>query len=172
MLAPLEVVFGLRHPVLEVKIRKVSRPIIDASIDQSQLANGIVTLNTRILEHDDGVVLQVIYSGDVDADFGVQGTFIGQDHPIRVKSWRGNEEKAARNAGSTADRKVAMVMVGVGFFILCLAPFSRKLKSRLPVFGPKSIVAVMVLQGVVPIVLGSVMLYMTSDPLPPFASNQ
>ena len=50
-------------PILEASIRKKSRGVVDVSLDQSRLSEGVVGVRWNILEQDDGTVIQLVYAG-------------------------------------------------------------------------------------------------------------
>ncbi len=64
--------------ILEVKIRKPARSATGFRVDTAGLASGKVGLSWRILEHDDGVVIQVLDTGRPGTKITVAGTIEGQ----------------------------------------------------------------------------------------------
>ncbi|MEK6286312.1 MAG: hypothetical protein AABO57_11265 [Acidobacteriota bacterium] len=65
-------------PVLEATVSKPSRNVIDFNIDESHLSEGYVPLSWRILEQDDGAVVQLVYAGSSDIEIQVEATIEGQ----------------------------------------------------------------------------------------------
>ena len=61
ILTPIMIQTENNAPILDVSVRKVSRPVIEMSLDQSKISSGIVGVHWRILEQNDGCVLQIIY---------------------------------------------------------------------------------------------------------------
>ena len=66
--------------ILETIIRKSTRDIIDFKIDDSHYTEGYIPLSWQILEKNDGVVIQIIYSGSLETDFKVVGVLEGQSN--------------------------------------------------------------------------------------------
>jgi hypothetical protein len=52
-----------RVPILEARIRHVSRPVINIALDTAHLADGSIGVSWKILEHSDGAVIQIILAG-------------------------------------------------------------------------------------------------------------
>ena len=72
-------------PILEAKIRKVSRGVIGAALDGSRLADGVVPVTWKILEHNDGAVVQLIFAGSTQTGTEVEGIVEGQPMVFRVE---------------------------------------------------------------------------------------
>jgi hypothetical protein len=70
------------QPILEAKIRKISRPLVGFTIETSTLNQGKVKVSWRILEKGDGVVIQLIYAGDQNVAFQTTGSVVGQNEPV------------------------------------------------------------------------------------------
>ena len=71
LLSPLIISTGHKNPILDARIKNVSREIIGVEIDQSEINNdqseinnGKLGLDWKILEQDDGFAIQLIYYGD------------------------------------------------------------------------------------------------------------
>ena len=78
----------LLHPsvtILEAKIRKVSRGVIGAAVNVSRLTDGVVPVTWKILEHNDGAVIQLIFAGSTETDIAVDGIVEGQPTVLHVK---------------------------------------------------------------------------------------
>jgi hypothetical protein len=65
--------------ILELTALKVSRAIAGFSMAQSNAPATIAALDWRILEHNDGVFLQIVYAGNTEARISLQGVIVGQD---------------------------------------------------------------------------------------------
>jgi hypothetical protein len=72
-------------PVLEAKIRKVSRGVIGAAVDASRLPDGVIPVTWKILEHNDGAVIQLIFAGPTETEIAVEGTVEGQPTVFHAK---------------------------------------------------------------------------------------
>lgn len=64
--------------ILDASIRKQSRDVIDFQVDSSHFTEGYIPLSWKILERNDGAVIQIIYAGTVDTDIKVTGVVEGQ----------------------------------------------------------------------------------------------
>lgn len=65
-------------PILEAEIRKYSRPEIQCTLNKEQISSGAVFLSWKILEQNDGCVIQLIYEGDTSIDVYASGVIEGQ----------------------------------------------------------------------------------------------
>jgi hypothetical protein len=65
-------------PILEAKLHYVSRNITNVSLDTTHLADGTVGINWRILEHNDGAVIQLIIAGPFEEGIIAKGSLEGQ----------------------------------------------------------------------------------------------
>lgn len=77
-LSPIVISTGGGQPVLEAKIRKTTRPIVNFTLDTTRADDGKLQVNWRILEKDDGAVIQLIYVGEQDVPLEVSGSIVGQ----------------------------------------------------------------------------------------------
>jgi len=106
----------LLHPsvtILEAKVRKVSRGVIGAAVDASRLADGVVPVTWKILEHNDGAIIQLIFAGSTETDVKVDGTVEGQPTVLHVKP----SHKILSPAEQLAlDRGQALVLAGPAAF--------------------------------------------------------
>ncbi len=65
--------------ILEVKTRKINRQAINFSYSGDYLIEGYLPLNWKVLEKDDGALLELIYAGPPDIEISVEGDIEGQD---------------------------------------------------------------------------------------------
>jgi hypothetical protein len=73
VLSPILIQTENNAPILEISVRKISRPVTEISIDPSKFRSGIARIDWRILEKDDGCVLQMAISlvmGIAKSSFG------------------------------------------------------------------------------------------------------
>ena len=89
VLAPILIRTSPSVPILEVTLRKKSRDVVDISLDQKHLDDGIVGISFNILEQGDGGVIQLIYAGNPDKTRVTVGGVI---------------EKSARNTSTSVFR--------------------------------------------------------------------
>lgn len=64
--------------ILEASLRKPTRDVVAFGLDLSSTDQGRVGLEWRILEQDDGAVIQVIFAGSSDTELLISGTLEGQ----------------------------------------------------------------------------------------------
>jgi hypothetical protein len=75
-------------PILEASIRKMSRDIIDIELAEQEYEQGLIGVSWKILEHNDGGVIQVIYEGGTDAQITVDGVIEGQQDVVHIDKGR------------------------------------------------------------------------------------
>jgi hypothetical protein len=85
VLSPVRIVLRPPVPILEAKIRKVSRGVTGIGVDASSLSEGVLPVAWKILEHSDGAVIQLIFAGSTETDVAVEGTLEGQPTVFRAK---------------------------------------------------------------------------------------
>jgi hypothetical protein len=85
ILVPLALTSAPLTPILEARWRSVTREVCKLDLDSSAAANGVLRLRFGILEPQDGGVLQIIYAGTPDVDFGLTGALKGQPEIQRAK---------------------------------------------------------------------------------------
>ena len=73
ILSPIVISTGGGQPVLEARIRKTTRPIINFTLDTTRADEGKLQINWRILEKDDGAVIQLIYVGTKRSPYKLAG---------------------------------------------------------------------------------------------------
>jgi len=72
--------------ILEATIRKNSRSVTALKLDSSEVQKGRLGVSWQILEHGDGALIQVIYTGTPEANVRVEGVIEGQGI-IGIKSF-------------------------------------------------------------------------------------
>jgi len=78
IMAPIQIQTEGNSPILEATIRKMTRPVVGVWTDQAQLSAGRVLVGWKILEKNDGFVLQVIYSGSINNKLSLTGDVAGK----------------------------------------------------------------------------------------------
>ena len=78
VLAPIILSTSPKVPILEVRIRHISRPVTEIVVDTGKLAEGIVPLSWKILEHNDGAIIQMIVAGPDKTTVKIDGIVEGQ----------------------------------------------------------------------------------------------
>ena len=128
ILRPISIRTDPRSPILEASIRKTSRDVI--RLDLSRESETELRLSWNVLEQNDGGVIQVVYAGQPDARFSVDGVIEGQN--------------AIRREGITEPEKNWIVR-GIAYFLMAavlvagaaaingLAGAYRELRERRPI---------------------------------------
>jgi len=93
ILAPIVLSTSPRTPILEARIRHVSRSVVGIQLDTGRLADGILPLSWKILEHNDGATIQLIVAGSDKITASIKGVVEGQRQlamasPRRVTSFQ------------------------------------------------------------------------------------
>jgi hypothetical protein len=78
MLQPLVIRTTGKSRVLEARLRKTSREVSGIALDLSALSDGEVRVSWRILEHNDGGIVQLIYFSDNNTEVTATATVEGQ----------------------------------------------------------------------------------------------
>jgi hypothetical protein len=115
---------------LEARIRKVSRGVIGTAIDASRLADGVVPVSWKILEHNDGAVIQLIFAGSTETDIEVGGIVEGQPALFHVKPSRGSASPAVVLARERKARLVVIALLLASSTLALLVQISARLVRR------------------------------------------
>jgi hypothetical protein len=78
ILTPLTLTTSPKVPILEARIKQVNRSVTQVALDTSQSANGSLGMSWKILEHNDGAVLQLIVAGPTSVTVKAEGVVEGQ----------------------------------------------------------------------------------------------
>lgn len=84
ILSPVKIVTRPPVSILEVRVQKQSRPLIEFSTDNSLLEKGVVPLSWKLLEQSDGAAIQLLYVGPTQIDIALEGIVLGQSNFTRV----------------------------------------------------------------------------------------
>ena len=104
--------------ILETSIRKVSREVTNFSVVQNNYNNGNILLNWDILENNDGAVLQILYAGNLNAKFFLNGIIEGQEN-IRCIDIN-NEENST----------VYFISIILGIFVFLMGYFQYRSEKK------------------------------------------
>ena len=85
ILSPLVIKIGTENRILEAKIRKTSRDVVNISLDTSRFADGEVEIRWNILEQNDGGVLQIVFVGDEAVDIQARAVLEGQSEIVKLE---------------------------------------------------------------------------------------
>src|SRR5215470_2419847 len=78
LLTPLVISTAGGTPILEATITKPGRDVIKLNVDDTARAQGKVAVSWRVLERNDGGVIQLIYAGSPDLLISAEAALIGQ----------------------------------------------------------------------------------------------
>lgn len=173
ILSPIVISTEAGQQILEARVRKTSRPLINLTIDTARIDQGKVLVAWRILEKGDGAVIQLIYAGDQEVALRVSGSVVGQSNPIELAysgKLRSPEEQYSRSA--RIDRILGIVVLGASLILfvpwLVLLVLRRRLRSAEASFLPMLTVRMALVAGCVSVGTGLWMLFRSRQPGPPF----
>jgi hypothetical protein len=133
VLEPFHLVMPDAAAILSVRVKKMSRPICGFEFvnNQTDYVSGKCLLKWRILEPDDGVVLQVIYAGSARHDPTLEGVVEGQKAGIVVEHYDINHENQTITSQIPPFRVAGIVIL----VIVCvsLIMFAKSLQTKTPV---------------------------------------
>lgn len=78
ILKPLVIRTGDGSRILEVRLRKSSRDVVQIALNVSRLMDAVVEIGWNILEQNDGGVIQIVYAGDETVDIQATAVVTGQ----------------------------------------------------------------------------------------------
>lgn len=78
ILSPVRLILPEGTPILEIKPVSVTRGVIQFSMTQTNIPTSTVWLHWKVLEHNDGALIQVVYAGPTATPITMDGTIIGQ----------------------------------------------------------------------------------------------
>src|ERR1019366_2226123 len=78
ILSPIILETSPKVPILEARIRHISRPVTQIAWDTTNIADGKVVVSWKILEHSDGAVIQFIVAGATETSIKPSATLEGQ----------------------------------------------------------------------------------------------
>ena len=84
VLKPLQFQLPPNHRILQAKIFKQTRAVIDLTLDQSRSDDGILDVSFKVLEHNDGCIIQLICQGDSETTISADGIILGQGSVTHV----------------------------------------------------------------------------------------
>jgi len=90
ILTPITLITSPRVPILEAQVKQVNRIVSQIGVDTGRIANGSVNLTWRILEHNDGALLQLIVAGPSSVTVQAEGVIEGQE---KIKAYEKRSEK-------------------------------------------------------------------------------
>ena len=133
VLEPFHLVMPDAAAILSVRVKKMSRPIcgFECVNNQTDYLSGKCLLKWRILEPDDGVVLQVIYAGSARHDPTLEGVVEGQKTGIVVDHYDIGQDKQTITSQMSSYRVGGIVLILMVFVTLMM--FAKSLQTKTPV---------------------------------------
>jgi hypothetical protein len=121
VLSPVCILLRPSVTILEAKIRKVSRGVVGAAVDASRLTEGVVPVTWKILEHNDGAVIQLIFAGSTETDIAVDGTVEGQPTVLHVKPSHKVHSPAEQLALERRQTQVLVALPTIAFLLVLVS---------------------------------------------------
>jgi hypothetical protein len=78
VLTPFVVSIQGRHPIVTAKIIEVTNPVTEFRLIDTNFQSGQLPIDWRVLEHNDGAIVQLLYEGDISVPILLSGISIGQ----------------------------------------------------------------------------------------------
>ena len=129
-----------RADILDFQVVGYSRDVVDPQVTRSaSTPRRSLAVSFRIMEQNDGLCLQVIYSGDPTANFGMTGRIEGVAQPIGSESIARSRFWSVYLGKVKTFSVVLIILIVAGFVIAAFKliswPVERKLRARLPHLG-------------------------------------
>jgi hypothetical protein len=128
ILEPIQIELLPNAPILDATIRKVSRPVAGVVLDTSQMDKGILSVSWKLLEHNDGAVVDVIYASDREGRVQVSGV-IEQQPQVRTRAYNISTQEYDRRKPIIAFW--ATLVMALIILVLLTRDISRALKSQI-----------------------------------------
>jgi hypothetical protein len=146
-------------PILEARIRHISRPLTQVVLDQSHIADGTVAVSWKILEHDDGAVIQFIIAGPAETSITASGA-MEEQHTVEVLHALGLEHWWVY-----ALVNIFMMICSLGFGMI----YTRWLikRNKVPETTPQTLLRLIGPLLLVSVILGMVVNYFLRAPSVP-----
>lgn len=158
MLSPLVISTGPANPIIEARIQNVTRDVVDLSLTTDEIQNGDLKVNWKILEQNDGAILQLIYFGDFDVP--IKATAIVEEQGnVRVLEYEGKIRSATEQYSRRGKIAKPMGYTYLVFSILILSVGVLKFRNRKKT-GTSVERILRILYFVVPVVMASMALHM------------
>jgi len=147
-------------PILEASIRKKSRDVVNVTLDQSHLNEGVVGVQWNILEQNDEAIIQIVYAGPPTNQIQASGVIEGQGDIRQLRVVGQNKNVSAKPLSS---KQLGTVFFVVALIMAIIGVFSGIRKARSASTPPPYIFAVM---AIVCAVLGIFLILYFSGPPP------
>jgi hypothetical protein len=114
VLEPLTIRTSPPVAILEATIRKKSRNVVDITLDQKHLEEGVVGISWNILEQGDGGVIQLVYASNPDSTKILVSGVIEGEHEIRELRYLGTITPVTEQVREQRD------LAYIGWFMLAV----------------------------------------------------
>lgn len=132
ILTPIRIEAIPKTTILSARVIRQTRDLVGLTIDQSTSSEGTLTAHFRILESNDGAVVQITYMGDETVAFNTTGALIGQQK-IPITDERGSMSNRKKSSGQSVVSSWVLFLVFTGmtiFFTFDLIASLRRLVPR------------------------------------------
>ena len=174
ILQPIVLFTADKTPILEATTRKVSREVSKLRLNADEAPNGRVTISWKILEQNDGGVIQLIYAGNPNVDIRLDGVIEGQKEIARVVYSERimSPDQQLKEWEAIESISYVMVLVGAGalsfLFIISFVSSSKK-RTFFPGANPATMLYFMWISAVAVMITGIIMFLTQRAPTgPPF----
>lgn len=109
-------------PIIEARIRKKSRGIVDIKLDNSEINKGAIGISWNILEKHDGGIIEIVFAGGINTEIEAKAVIEGQRKISVLESsqvFKSPAEQYTRFIGT--NRRLGYVVLGFGFFMAVLS---------------------------------------------------
>ena len=160
ILAPVVLSTSPKVPILEARIRHIGRPVSQIDLDTTHLADGRVGVSWKILEHNDGAIIQLIVAGPSTVTVGAEGVLEGQSF---VKIVSSSEE---HQSTVLAEMLAITALLSIGF-VFVFRRFMRTIQGRLDRFA-RLMMLIIFVSGGLNLCVMFMILFMLARMHPPF----
>lgn len=120
-------------PILEASIRKKSRDVVNVTLDQSHLNDGVVGVQWNILEQNDEAIIQIVYAGPPTNKIQASGVVEGQGN---IRQLRDLEENKNVRVQPTSPKQLGIIFFVVALILAIVGIFVGIRKARSPSTPP------------------------------------
>lgn len=120
ILKPIVISTDIKKSILEARVIKTSRDVVNMSLDTAQLGKGKVGISWKILERGDGAIIQLIYEGDPETNINIEGIIEGQKEIEKVQYSEKIKSPQEQYKTSRWPKFIAAMMLIVLSFLLSI----------------------------------------------------
>jgi hypothetical protein len=141
ILDPIKIITSNNVRIIEAQIRGIARPVGNFTIDTTHALEGIVYLQWRILEHDDGAEIQLLLAGPPSTRITLSGVIEGQEY---IPHESRKDERGTIDPLIFTFAMGPIVLIALFVAILHLLPESRITKERRQLLSRRSAQVILV----------------------------